>query len=66
MNEVNRQIGNPAITDFDAARDFAVRELAGAFKGTASPSESDVKDMHDIVSGKMSPKQTQSVIEIAA
>jgi len=65
VNETNRQIGNPAITNFDVARDLVVREMAGAFKGTASPSEQDIKDMSKILAGKLTPEQTQWAINLA-
>lgn len=65
VNEANRQIGNPAITNFDVARDLVVREMAGAFKGTASPTEQDVKDMSKILAGKLTPEQTQWAINLA-
>jgi len=66
VNEVNRQIGNPAITNFDVARDLVVKEMAGAFKGTASPTDNDIKDMNRLLSGKLTPEQTQQAIEVAA
>lgn len=40
--------------------------MAGAFKGTASPTEQDVKDMSKILSGKLTPKQTQAALDLAA
>jgi surface antigen len=66
INEANRQIGDPNITSFDVARDLVVREMAGAFKGTASPTEQDVKDMSKILAGKLTPEQTQKAIDLAA
>jgi hypothetical protein len=66
VNFANRQIGNPNITSFDVARDLVVREMAGAFKGTASPTEQDVADMSKILSDKLTPAQTQSALNLAA
>jgi hypothetical protein len=42
-----------------------VKELAGAFKGTASPTDQDIKQMQELLAWKLTPAQTQKALDWA-
>ena len=62
-NWARERLWDPSITSFNVAAAAVTSELAWAYKGTASPSESDRKERADLVGYKLSPAQIQAYIE---
>lgn len=65
-NRAKEQYGNPSITKFNEAAAAVTSELAWAYKGTASPSESDREERGNLVWLELSPKQLDAYVDTAS
>lgn len=66
VNGVKQALGRPWITSFKEAAAAVSSELAGAYKGNASPSESDRQERSQTIGVELSPAQFEAWIDTAA
>ena len=65
INRAKVRLGRPGITSFNQAAAAVSSELAGAYKGNASPSESDREERWNTIGIELSPAQFDAWIKTA-
>lgn len=65
-NMVKKEVGNPAVTNFNYTLDVLAAELASVYKNGTAPTDQETKEMRNAISAAYSPAQIAGLIDNAA